>query len=81
MDKKEVERRIISKVKELRKSWLDDFDESTKLGDITGSDSFMIIQLIVWIEDCFGVTIPFSDLKDLNNATRIAEYCIASRTK
>jgi acyl carrier protein len=54
-------------------------DESTDLRDIPGFDSLGILELLVWLEEKYGVAVPDDELvvEDFCSVAKIADFVMA----
>ena len=52
----------------------DSISEDTNIVDDLGADSLDVVELIMSVEDDFGVAIPDEDAVDLNTVGKIVDY-------
>ncbi len=52
----------------------EDITEDTNIVDDLGADSLDVVELIMSVEDEFGISVPDEDAIELTTAGKIAEY-------
>ena len=52
----------------------DQIDEHTKIMEDLGADSLDIVEILLAMEDSFGITIPDEDIEELITVSDVVEY-------
>lgn len=52
----------------------DIIDENTKIMEDLGADSLDIVEMLMVMEDSFGITVPDEDIEDLITVSDVVEY-------
>ena len=52
----------------------DMIDEHTKIMEALGADSLDVVEMLMAMEDSFGITVPDEDIEELVTVSDIVEY-------
>ena len=53
---------------------IDDIDDNTNIMDDLGADSLDVVEMLMAIEESFGVTVPDEEIPNLRTVRDIVEY-------
>ncbi|HEY0532712.1 MAG TPA: acyl carrier protein [Actinoplanes sp.] len=83
IERKEVVDTVVERVREVVPESRDVavIDDQMDLRGFAGFDSLGILELLVWLEEQFAITIPDEELvvENFNSVGKMADYVIANR--
>ena len=57
---------------------IDDIDENTNIMDDLGADSLDVVEMLMAVEESFGVSVPDEEIPNLKTVRDIVEYVEAN---
>ena len=68
MDRNEIQSAVFDACVDLLKADRADLSDDTRFGDDLDADSLDLVEVVMSLEDRFGITIPEQDLEDVETA-------------